>query len=169
MRYITFAFLTSVATSGCAANLYKDVLPVLQQRCQACHRPGEAAPMSFLTYESTRPWAAAIREAVRTAKMPPWGADSAHGKFANDPSLTCTGAADPGRVGGGEGSRRESEGCSCSGEVGRRMEHRRTRSRVLNAKDLRGTGYRNDRLHAVRHPAEVFGRSLGQRGGSPTR
>jgi len=45
--------------------------------------------MSFLTYESTRPWAAAIREAVRTSKMPPWGADPAHGKFSNDPTLTA--------------------------------------------------------------------------------
>ncbi|MBC7928084.1 MAG: cytochrome c [Bryobacteraceae bacterium] len=71
-----------------APTFYKHVLPVLQARCQACHRPGEAAPMSFLTYESTRPWAAAIREAVRTQKMPPWGADPAHGKFANDPTLT---------------------------------------------------------------------------------
>src|SRR4051794_26968875 len=45
--------------------------------------------MSFLTYESTRPWAAAIRDAVRTAKMPPWGADPAHGKFSNDPTMTA--------------------------------------------------------------------------------
>jgi hypothetical protein len=44
--------------------------------------------MSFLTYEGTRPFAAAIREAVITKKMPPWGADPAHGKFANDPTLT---------------------------------------------------------------------------------
>ena len=35
----------------------KDVLPMLQKNCQSCHRPGEIAPMSFLTYESTRPWA----------------------------------------------------------------------------------------------------------------
>jgi len=44
--------------------------------------------MSFMTYESTRPWAAAIREAVRTKKMPPWGADPSHGMFLNDPTLT---------------------------------------------------------------------------------
>lgn len=67
---------------------YKDVLPVLQNKCQGCHRPGEAAPMSFLTYEGTRPFAAAIRQAVVTKKMPPWSADPAHGKFANDPTLS---------------------------------------------------------------------------------
>ena len=44
---------------------YKDVLPVLQKNCQNCHRPGEAGPMSLLTYESTRPWAKAIKTAVR--------------------------------------------------------------------------------------------------------
>jgi hypothetical protein len=66
----------------------KDVYPLLQKNCQVCHRPGEAAPMSFLTYESTRPWAKAIKQAVVTRKMPPWFADPGHGSFRNDPSLT---------------------------------------------------------------------------------
>ena len=66
----------------------KDVLPILQNRCQGCHRPGEAAPMSFLTYKDTRPRAAAIREAVSTRKMPPWHADAAHGTFRNERRLT---------------------------------------------------------------------------------
>jgi hypothetical protein len=66
----------------------KDVLPVLQKNCQTCHRPGEAAPMSFLTYDSTRPWAKAIKTAVLTKKMPPWFADPHYGKFSNDRSLS---------------------------------------------------------------------------------
>jgi hypothetical protein len=65
----------------------KDVLPIMQKRCQNCHRPGEVAPMSFLTYKDVRPWAKAIREAVLTRKMPPWFADPHYGKFANDRSL----------------------------------------------------------------------------------
>src|SRR5579862_4760227 len=56
---------------------YKDVLPVLQKNCQGCHRPGEAGPMSFLSYESTRPYAKAIKDAVLQKKMPPWFADPA--------------------------------------------------------------------------------------------
>ena len=64
-----------------------DVLPILQKNCQGCHRPGEIAPMSFLTYESTRPWAKAIRAAVIAKKMPPWFADPQHGRFSNDRSL----------------------------------------------------------------------------------
>ena len=69
---------------------YRDVLPVLQAHCQECHRPGEAAPMSFLTYREVRPWAKAIRSAVLTQKMPPWFADPCCGKFANDRSLSAS-------------------------------------------------------------------------------
>lgn len=84
------AFLPLLLAAGllAAPTFHKDVVPVLQKRCQGCHRPGETGPMSFLTYESTRPWAAAIKQAVLAKKMPPWGADPAHGKFGNDPSLT---------------------------------------------------------------------------------
>jgi hypothetical protein len=69
---------------------YRDVLPVIQKNCQGCHRPGEAAPISFATYKETRPWAKAIREAVATRRMPPWFADPHVGKFANDRSLSQT-------------------------------------------------------------------------------
>src|SRR5882724_12233073 len=66
---------------------YKDVLPLLEKHCQTCHRPGEAAPMSFLDYQSTRPWAKAIKQAVLRRTMPPWFADPFVGTFSNDRSL----------------------------------------------------------------------------------
>jgi hypothetical protein len=69
---------------------YKDVLPVLQQRCQECHRAGEVAPMPLETYAQARPWAKAMKEAVLSRKMPPWPADSHFGKFSNDRSLSDT-------------------------------------------------------------------------------
>lgn len=69
---------------------HKDVLPILQRHCQECHRPGEAAPMSFMNYRQVRPWAKAIRETVLKKKMPPWFADPAHGKFSNARVLTPT-------------------------------------------------------------------------------
>ena len=85
MRGFFIALIFAAALSAAPApTFYKDVLPVLQRNCQSCHRPGEAAPMSFLTYESTRPWAKSIRQAVLTQKMPPWFADPAHGKFSNE-------------------------------------------------------------------------------------
>ncbi|MBN8732896.1 MAG: lipocalin-like domain-containing protein [Acidobacteria bacterium] len=82
--------LLAVAGIAFAApvTFHKDVEPVLQKHCQGCHRPGEAAPMSFLTYASTRPWAKAIKQAVLAKRMPPWFADPDHGKFQNDPTLS---------------------------------------------------------------------------------
>ena len=69
------------------SHFHKDVLPILQKNCQSCHRPGQIAPMSFLTYESVRPWAKAMKAAVVTRKMPPWFADPKYGHFSNDRSL----------------------------------------------------------------------------------
>src|SRR2546430_8328204 len=66
----------------------KDVAPILQKNCQTCHRPGEAAPFSLLTYEEARPWAASMKRAVRQKSMPPWFADPGYGHFSNDRSLT---------------------------------------------------------------------------------
>src|SRR5437870_6267019 len=74
--------------SSSPITFYKDVLPVLQKNCQGCHRPGEAAPMSFLTYDQTRPWAKAMKQAVLTKQMPPWFADAHFGKFSNDRTMS---------------------------------------------------------------------------------
>jgi hypothetical protein len=71
-----------------APTFNKDVLPILQKNCQTCHRPGEIAPMSFLTYQDARPWAKSIKAAVLTRQMPPWFADPAYGHFANDRRLS---------------------------------------------------------------------------------
>jgi hypothetical protein len=76
------------STSNAQPVFYKDVLPILQSHCQECHRLGEIAPMPFLTYAGTRPWAKAIRQQVLARKMPPWFADPQYGHFANDPSLS---------------------------------------------------------------------------------
>ena len=73
---------------------YGDVLPILQQHCQSCHRSGGqnvtgvVAPMSLMTYETTRPWARAIAQKVETHEMPPWYATEPAGVFANERRLT---------------------------------------------------------------------------------
>src|SRR6185369_6596377 len=77
----------SLAAQASAPNFTKDIAPILQARCQLCHRPGEAAPFSLLTYEQARPWAKAIKAATLQRKMPPWFADPHYGKFSNDSSL----------------------------------------------------------------------------------
>ena len=74
--------------SSTTVTFNKDILPILQKNCQGCHRPGEVAPMSLLTYTDARPWAKAIKAAVVARKMPPWFADPNYGHFANDPTLS---------------------------------------------------------------------------------
>ena len=71
-----------------AATFNKDVLPILQKNCQSCHRPGQIAPMSLVTYDDARPWARSIKTKVESRQMPPWFADPTHGQFANDRSLS---------------------------------------------------------------------------------
>lgn len=75
--------------STASPTFYKDVLPILQDHCQSCHRPGESAPMALVTYEQTRPWAKKMAAAVEMKMMPPWFADPRYGHFSNDPSLTA--------------------------------------------------------------------------------
>jgi mono/diheme cytochrome c family protein len=67
----------------------RDVLPILQRKCQACHRPGQIGPFPLLTYEDAADHAATLREVVVQKRMPPWHADPRHGKFLNDRSLTA--------------------------------------------------------------------------------
>ena len=88
----TLAFaLAALSTAAAAPNptFYKDVQPVIERNCVSCHRPGEAAPMSFLSYKEVRPYAAAIKMSVAQKRMPPWNADPHVGKFANDRSLSA--------------------------------------------------------------------------------
>jgi hypothetical protein len=68
----------------------KDVAPILQRSCVACHRPGESAPMSLMTYEDVRPFTRAIRARVSNREMPPWHIDRNIGiqSFKDDPSLS---------------------------------------------------------------------------------
>src|SRR5262245_21933516 len=90
------AALCSVLIAGVSANgpsktsmtFTKDVAPILFKRCVECHRAGEIAPMSLLTYQEVRPWSKSIRQRVAERSMPPWSADPHVGKFSNDPSLS---------------------------------------------------------------------------------
>jgi hypothetical protein len=68
----------------------KDIAPIFQEKCQACHRKDSMAPMSLVTYDETRPWAKAIKERVATRQMPPWHLDQTVGiqSFQNDRSLS---------------------------------------------------------------------------------
>ncbi len=66
----------------------KDVAPIFFKNCAECHRPGEIAPFSTMSYKDVRPWAKSIREKVVSKEMPPWHADPKHGDFLNDRRLS---------------------------------------------------------------------------------
>ena len=66
----------------------KDIAPILYARCATCHRPGEVAPMSLMSYTDARPWARAIKVQVATRTMPPWHAEGEPGKWRNDRRLS---------------------------------------------------------------------------------
>jgi hypothetical protein len=79
---------SSKAAPAAAPTFFRDVLPILQEHCQRCHRSGEIAPMPLTTYEETKSWARQIAQDTRAKRMPPWFADACCGHFADDPSLT---------------------------------------------------------------------------------
>jgi hypothetical protein len=80
----------SAASDGKTVTFNQDVAPILFKSCAECHRPGEAAPFSVLSYKDARPWAKSIREQVVSRQMPPWHADPHVGAWANDRRLSQT-------------------------------------------------------------------------------
>jgi len=89
-HFLTALLLVCVAQAAFAAapTFTKDVAPIFYKNCAECHRPGEVAPMSLLTYKDARPWTKSIREKINARTMPPWLADSHYGKFSNDRRLS---------------------------------------------------------------------------------
>ena len=82
--------VTGTLAAQAQVTFTKDVAPILQERCQICHRAGTFAPMSLVTYEQARPWARSIKQKVLAREMPPWFIDKNIGvqHFSNDASLS---------------------------------------------------------------------------------
>ena len=93
MVVATMAAVPASAENQAHVTFYRDVLPIIQDNCQGCHRSaglnisGLVAPMSFMTFEETRPWARAIARKVETREMPPWFASAPKGVFENERGL----------------------------------------------------------------------------------
>jgi hypothetical protein len=66
----------------------RDVFPILEKNCLSCHSPGRVAPMSFATYEDTRPWARQMKAVVTKKKMPPGLVERHYGLLGDDGTLT---------------------------------------------------------------------------------
>src|SRR3954447_9535383 len=82
--------MATVASAQTAPTFTRDIAPIFQDKCEACHRPDSIAPMSLVTYAEARPWARSIKSRVSDRQMPPWQIDRSVGiqKFKNDRSLT---------------------------------------------------------------------------------
>ena len=92
----------TATTDGSGVTFTRDIAPILQRSCQVCHRVGEMAPMSLVTYEEVRPWARSIKNRVTALEMPPWHIDKTIGiqQFKDDPSLSDAEIAIIGHWGG---------------------------------------------------------------------
>src|SRR5436190_926659 len=78
------------AKAPAAPTWNKDIAPIVFANCITCHRPGEVAPMSLLTFQDARPWAKGMKAKVAAHQMPPWFADPRYGQFNNKRGLTQT-------------------------------------------------------------------------------
>jgi mono/diheme cytochrome c family protein len=80
----------SASASPKPVTFTRDVAPILQQKCQACHQPNSIGPMPLISYEDAREFARPIKTRVSARVMPPWHIDRSVGirEFKNDRSLT---------------------------------------------------------------------------------
>jgi len=92
LAFTATTLMPSAAAAAGVANptFTKDIAPIFQEKCEACHRPDSIAPMSLVTFEEARPWARSIKTRVESHQMPPWNIDKTVGiqEFKNDRSLT---------------------------------------------------------------------------------
>src|ERR1051326_5954274 len=94
LRSKTLLVITVFLLGARTASAHEDVtfnnqvVRIFQQHCQTCHRPGNIAPFSLMTYTDARPWAASIRREVVLKTMPPWKPVGSHGTFQGERSLT---------------------------------------------------------------------------------
>jgi hypothetical protein len=91
MRSCAVIVLIFVCVAGVASaqektgpTFNKDVAPILFGQCTTCHRPGEAAPFSLLTYQDAKKRAKLIAQVTQSKQMPPWKADTGDVAFRND-------------------------------------------------------------------------------------
>lgn len=64
------------------------IVRIMQERCQVCHRPGAIGPFALLDYEEAQGWAEMMQEVIHQRRMPPWHADPRYGEFANEMRMT---------------------------------------------------------------------------------
>jgi len=92
MRNYTFVIsllLFSTAAFAQKITFYQHIAPIIKTKCAPCHRPGDAAPFSLLTYQDVAKRASFIKKVTQAGYMPPWKPDNHYRDFQNDRSLSA--------------------------------------------------------------------------------
>ena len=79
LSVIILAIATHSTLADEPPTYHRDIAPILQQHCQDCHRPGQVAPFSLLTYDHARKRAADLAAVTHAKLMPPWPASTEEG------------------------------------------------------------------------------------------
>lgn len=89
-KAVFFSILMFSATVAVAQKVtyYRDIQPIVHNRCASCHRPGGGAPFSLITFEDIGKRASFVRDVVSSGYMPPWRANDHYTKFSNSRKLT---------------------------------------------------------------------------------
>lgn len=85
---LAILFLCSLLPCIAEVTFTRDVAPLLQEKCQQCHRPNDIGPFELLTYDDAVTWAEDIKRVIENRIMPPWKPVRGHGEFKGDFSLT---------------------------------------------------------------------------------
>src|SRR5580692_11587812 len=84
-----FLLLSSGALLSAADVTFSETIaPIVYQNCVTCHRPGEAAPFSLISYDDVKKRGALIATVTKSRYMPPWHAEHGYGEFADERRLT---------------------------------------------------------------------------------
>ena len=128
----------------------KDVAPILYKNCTSCHRPGEIAPMSLLTYDDVRPHARDIRDQIAEGAMPPWHAAMPPKTSFNERSLTAAEKSTILRwVANGAPKGNPKESAAGAPVPARLVKSARPGRHPGNAGGLQGPGRRRDRVPSI--------------------
>src|ERR1700722_13548859 len=88
MTKIIWVAMAGAVAQAATPTYNADIAPILYQNCATCHRPGEVAPFSLLTYQDAAKRAKQIAAVTQSRFMPPWRAEPGHGSFMNERRLT---------------------------------------------------------------------------------
>ena len=86
--FLALTFAARVVQAADAVTFNNQIAPIIYQNCSSCHRPGEAAPFSLLSYEDARRKGKTIGKATASHSMPPWKAEPASYAYRDERRLT---------------------------------------------------------------------------------